>query len=65
MDYLVIIVLVLAAIGAVVNSLKTGKYDQAKKEGRISDAPTKKCPRCAEMIQQEAKVCRYCGAELS
>lgn len=24
----------------------------------------KKCPRCAEWVKMEAKVCRYCNAEL-
>jgi len=27
----------------------------------MSDAPTKKCPACAELILAEAKKCKHCG----
>jgi hypothetical protein len=59
------IFLIIIAIIAVANAVKKNKYDAAKKEGRISDTPTKKCPQCAEAIQQEARVCRYCGFKIS
>jgi hypothetical protein len=29
-----------------------------------SGTPTRKCPQCGEMIQAEAKKCRYCTATL-
>lgn len=28
------------------------------------DQSGKKCPRCAEFVAREAKICRYCNTEL-
>ncbi len=33
-------------------------------DGWRSTAGLKQCPFCAELIKQEARVCRYCGRDL-
>ena len=36
-----------------------------KREKEIAAATTKVCPKCAESIKRDAKVCRFCGADVS
>jgi len=37
----------------------------SKNKKRIAEATTMKCPNCAETIQREAKICRYCHTKLA
>jgi hypothetical protein len=48
-------------IAAIVAKPNAAKVDAQ----RLASGTERKCPFCAELIKVEAKVCRFCGRELS
>lgn len=44
---------------ALIHSLCLSPTPEAVEKSQL-DAGMKKCPRCAEMVKQDAQVCRYC-----
>lgn len=37
--------------------------ESAVEAGKIAAGESKKCPRCAELVKTDAKVCKHCGNE--
>jgi hypothetical protein len=52
-------VFVLALIGVLVYLVLRARSTPAASGGKL-----KKCPYCAELVKEEAIVCRYCGRDL-
>lgn len=57
---LLLVWLVLAAIMAIDMVILFNK-----RKTKIEQETSMKCPRCAETIRRDAKVCRYCHSELA
>lgn len=51
-------------IVALIHSIVMKDDDTVIEQNKLSEG-TKKCPRCAETIKLEAKVCRYCSNEFT
>lgn len=39
--------------------------EESKASQLVADGAKKKCPRCAELVQPDALVCKHCGNEFA
>lgn len=37
---------------------------QGQEARQLKEGKAKKCPRCAELVKNEANICKFCGLEL-
>jgi hypothetical protein len=58
------LLIILAACGlpllAIAAAVVVGVFVAKRNRGQL-----RRCPYCAELIRQEAKVCRFCGREVA
>ncbi len=52
---------VLGPFGVIIAFFLGGERARAEKD--LAAGTSKKCPRCAELVKPEARVCRFCGYE--
>ena len=53
----------LGPIGIVIALLMGRDHKQIAKQA-LQSGSMRKCPQCAELIQPEARKCRYCGSDV-
>ncbi|MBO4857212.1 MAG: zinc ribbon domain-containing protein [Treponema sp.] len=61
--YLALSIFLSPLIGGII-LLALGEDKEGIEKNALNDGGSKKCPYCAEIIKQEAVICRYCGKKL-